>query len=418
MNKKNLQLKMLFIPMFAAGTLSERKTARLCGITPLSAWRLKERYLQYGDAVWIHGNTGRRPQNKRFDTARLAADYKKFEGTPFAAFRDNCADYLHYDKVPSYTTVYTALTNAGIISPLARIPVREKKKHLPRKERPREGELVQLDGCSHNWFMNGRKTCIHGAVDDATHKITALYMCVNECRLGYNEILRRTSERFGGFPEALYSDRSVCFFTTKDSLEKVSIQEQLAGIREKPTEWQKMAAELGIDLIVALSPEAKGRIERLWQTLQGRLPFIFRFLGIDTVDKANAFFPSFIEEFNRRFSVPAQLPDKSWQTAPPTLDLDFLMSVKTEKKTRADGTFIYHGYKFVLKAKRAACVRFILCLSERFGLRAFMNGKYYNVELDEPLCDVVSDKMPYVEKDLIYRYMYADTHSGAAVVSA
>lgn len=269
MNLELLAKKKQFIPMFARGEISERKCAALIGIRPVSVWRLKKRWLASGDAVWIHGNTGRRPHNRRYDYAKLAADYGKFAGTPFASFRDAAADYLHYKHVPSYTTVYKALRSAGIISPRARIPVREKKKHLPRKERPNEGDLVQIDGSSHEWFLGLKKTCLHGGIDDATHKVTALYMCANECRLGYYAVLRRTYARFGGFPRALYSDK-----------------------------------------------------------------------------------------------------------------------------------------------------KFTLCLSEEYGIRALLDGKYYDVELAEPLVDVAGDKMPYVEKELLYRYFYADTHSGRAVIRA
>lgn len=406
---------MQYIPMCCAGKISVRKAAKAIGIAPYSVTRLKARYKKYGDAIFIHGNTGRAPKNKQYDSAKIAADYANFKGTPFASFRDDCADYLHYKKVPSYSTVYNALSGAGIISPRAHIPVREKKLHLPRAERPNEGDLIQIDGSSHDWFMTGRKVCLHGAIDDATHKVIALYFCENECLLGYFQLLYQTFERTGGkLPLAIYSDRSSCFFVNRGA----TIEEQLAGAEKSATQWQKTCKELNIELIAAYSPQAKGRIERLWQTLQGRLPYIFRFLHIDTIEKANAFLVDFIKGFNERFSVAPQDSALHWQNPPAFRDFDFLFSVRAEKKTRANGSFIYHGYKFNLLSSRAACVPFTLCLSERYGLRAYIGGKYYPVELAEPLCDVVGDSMPAVEKDLIYRYFYADKHSGRATVRA
>lgn len=416
MNYELQKLKMQYIPMFARGEITERECARLIGIQPVSVWRLKMRYLQFGDAIWIHGNTGRKPKNKKYDWAQIAADYKLFNGTPFMSFRDDCADYLHYSALPSYTTFYTALSSAGIVSPRARIPVREKKKHLPRDERPNEGDLIQIDASLHDWFMNGHKVTLHGAIDDATHKIVALYFCVNECLLGYYQLLWQIFIRTGGLlPCAIYSDRAQCFFTTRGA----TLEEQLGGAEKSETQWQKTCNELKIELIAAYSPQAKGRIERLWQTLQGRLPYIFRFLGIDTVEAANAFLADFIDGFNARFAVPAQNEELHWK-APPAADVDFdyLFSVRAEKKTHADGHFIYHGYAFNLIAKRAACVRFTLCLSESFGLRAYMDGRYYDVELAEPITDCVGDQMPIVEKELIYRYFYADSHSGRATIRA
>lgn len=415
MNYELQKLKMQYIPMFARGEITERECARLIGIQPVSVWRLKMRYLQFGDAIWIHGNTGRKPKNKKYDWAQIAADYKLFDGTPFMSFRDDCADYLHYSALPSYTTFYTALSSAGIVSPRARIPVREKKKHQPRDERPNEGDLIQIDALLHDWFMNGHKVTLHGAIDDATHKIVALYFCVNECLLGYYQLLWQIFIRTGGLlPCAIYSDRAQCFFTTRGA----TLEEQLAGAEKSETQWQKTCNELKIELIAAYSPQAKGRIERLWQTLQGRLPYIFRFLGIDTIEAANAFLADFIDGFNARFAVPAQDEALHWKNPPCDFDVDYLFAVRAEKKTRADGSFIYHGYKFRLVSSRASCVRFTLCLSESFGLRAYIDGKYYPVELAEPLCDVVGDSMPIVEKDLIYRYFYADRHSGRAVIRA
>lgn len=406
---------MEYIPQCAAGLLSVRKCAKKIGIAPYSVSRLKKRYLKYGAAVFVHGNTGRTPKNKVFDSEKIAADYENFKGTNFAAFRDDCADYLAYKILPSYSTFYNALSGAGFVSPRARLPVREKKKHLPRNERPNEGDLIQIDGSLHDWFMNGHKITLHGAIDDATHKVVALYFCENECLLGYYQLLLQIFIRTGGrLPCAIYSDRSQCFFTTRGE----TLEEQLAGAEKSETQWQKTCKELQIELIAAYSPQAKGRIERLWQTLQGRLPYIFRFLKIDTIEKANAFLSDFIDGFNARFAVSAQNEALHWKNPPCVFDTDYLFAVRAEKKTRANGSFIYHGYKFNLCAARAACVSFTLCLSENYGLRAYVGGKYYDVELAEPICDCVGDSMPIVEKDLLYRYFYADTHSGRATIRA
>lgn len=415
MNYELQKLKMAHIPRCAAGALSIRKCAALIGIAPYSVLRLKKRFLKYGMAAFVNGNTGRTPKNKKYDYAKIAADYRKFDGTPFMAFRDDCIDYLGLDSVPSYSTVYNALTDSGIVSPRARIPVREKKKHLPRKERTNEGDLIQIDASLHDWFMNGRKVTLHGMIDDATHKIVALYFCANECLLGYYQCLMQIFTRTGGrLPRAIYSDRSACFFVNRGT----TLEEQLAGAEKSETQWQKTCKELEIELIAAYSPQAKGRIERLWQTLQGRLPFIFRYLKIDTMERANEFLNGFIGGFNARFAVPPQDSALHYKTPPHNADFDYLFSVRAEKKTRANGSFVYHGYKFRLVSARAACVKFTLCLSECYGLRAYRNGRYYDVALAEPLCDVVGDSMPTVEKDLLYRYFYADTHSGRATVRA
>lgn len=191
MNQEKQKLKMLYVPKFARCEITERECARQCGIEPASAWRLKNRYLELGDAAFIHGNTGRKPKNKIYDHDKIVEDYKKFDGTPFMAFRDNCYSYLGYSRLPSYTTIYNILTSHGIVSPRNHLPVREKKKHLPRTERPNEGDLIQIDGSRHDWFLDGNKITLHGAIDDATHKIMVLYFCENECLLGYYKVLEQ-----------------------------------------------------------------------------------------------------------------------------------------------------------------------------------------------------------------------------------
>ena len=138
-------------------------------------------------------------QNKRFDYKKIVSDYKVFKGTPFGSFRDDWEDYLGYN--PSHSTVYNALSTSGFVSPRAYIPVREKR-HLPRSERPNEGDLIQIDASCHDWFMNGQEIALHEAIDDATHKIVGLYFCANECLLGLlstfntsHVLSRRSSQR-------------------------------------------------------------------------------------------------------------------------------------------------------------------------------------------------------------------------------
>lgn len=408
MNTALLRRKKKYIPMAARGEVSQRQAAALIGITQMSVWRLKERWLKHGDAVWTHGNTGRRPKNKKYDREKLIRDYRKFEGTTFAGFKDGCRKYLGYD--PSYTTIYKTLTAAGIPSPVPH--PRTGRKHKPRKERAHTGELVQIDASRHDWLLDGRKVTLHGAIDDATHEVVALHFCENECLLGYYQVLEQIKVRKNGFPKAIYSDRSSCFFVTKRGRDKMTLEEQLAGKTEHKTQWQETCGRLGIELIAAYSPQAKGRIERLWQTLQGRLPFIFRFLKIDTVEKANAFLSDFIDGFNARFAVPPQEAEAEWRE-PPEVDYSVIFSVRAEKRSDSRGRFVHHGFRFKIPAPRT---QFTLCLSESGGIRAKAGGRWLPVALDEPLVDVVGSPMPEVEKELVRRCLLADAHSPPAAV--
>lgn len=404
--------KRKFIPLACSGKCSVSQTAREIGITTRSVSRLKARYRLYGDSIFINGHTGKEYQKKKYSNelrAEICKIYKnKWENTNFSAFRDRLAQF--YNINIGITTLTEVLTAKGIVSPKHRGSKKEKKQHLPRKERPCTGELLQLDASEFDWFMTGEMVTLHGSVDDATHEPTGLYFCRNECRLGYSEVLRQTLTEHGK-PEAVYIDRHASF--VKNSRKKGKTEaERLAYSKEEETHWTEICKQMGTNIILALSPQAKGRVERFWETLQGRLPALLRFLGIDTMEKANAFLPEYIKMYKERFAVPPQDEKSHFKSANMTDDeMEWLLSVKFKKKTHWNGEFIFHGFLFHLEAVRAACRDFTLCLSEKTGIRAFVDGKFYPVTLTEPLTDCIGDPMPQVEKDLIARYLLKSTRN-------
>ena len=152
----------------------------------------------------------------------------------------------------------------------------------PRKEHL--GEMLQIDASLHQWFKdNETYYTIHGSKDDATGKITGLYMCENECMEGYMQIMRQTIKTHG-VPRSLYADGLSIFFSTKEP----TLEEQLAGKGANKTQFGTMMESLGVHMIHARSSQAKGRIEREWGTLQGRIETEFAIRGITTPDEANA----------------------------------------------------------------------------------------------------------------------------------
>jgi hypothetical protein len=141
---------------------------------------------------------------------------------------------------------------------------------------------------------------LHGFQDDATGDILGLYLCEHECLQGYFEAFRAVLTGCG-VPEALYADRIGVYFVNTKKAENWTVEEQLAGKTLDKTQFGSIAETLGCELIPAGSPQAKGRIERLWETLQSRLPVWFALNGITATGQANAALPRFIREFNRRF---------------------------------------------------------------------------------------------------------------------
>lgn len=403
--------KAYFIPLCCAGKISERKCAELLGMHFVSVHDLKKRYKQKGAAAFVNGHKGLVYQKKKYSDefrAELVRLYHEFwPDSPFATFHESLELY-HGIRLP-YNTLRLILTAAGIKPPRS-WSTKEKLEHKPRDERPRAGELVQMDASCHDWFMDGRYESLHGGIDDASHKITGLYMCLNECRLGYNEVLRQTWTRYG-VPLSYYIDRHSSFVASKRKKGR-TFAERLDFSKNESTHFNDLCRDLNIEVILALSAQGKGRVERLWQTLQGKLPFIFRFLGICSIPAANEFLSSWVDSFNSRFSVLPREPVGAWRELPSGFDLDYRLSVKFSCRTDSLGFFSFHECDFRLVAPLRAHKDFELCLSEQFGIRAFMDGRWYPVELSAGyLQDVRGDKMPQVEKDLIARYLLSDLHS-------
>ena len=198
--------------------------------------------------------------------------------------------------------------------------------------------MLQADASPFNWFGGEKKFSLHGFIDDATGKLTGLYLCENECLLGYLEVLRQTLISFG-IPQSLYPDRHSVFFYTPQDKDKLSIEEQLSGCTKKVTQFGKIVEQLGIDMFPAQSPQAKGRIERSWNTLQSRLPVELKMRGITSMEKANLFFEKeYINLFNEQFSVEPKESYSAFVPIPHTIDLDRLLSVKLERSLSSGST--------------------------------------------------------------------------------
>ena len=406
--------KAVWIPKCARGEISIRKCARKIGVSPYCVWDLKGRYIEKGRAVFVNGHKGLSYQKKKYTPkfkAKVVGLYKEhYDGHCFAAFQKDLLEPVFGICIP-YNALRKILSEAGIKPPRS-WSSKEKKAHHPRDERPREGELVQMDASKHDWFLNGQYATCHGAVDDATHTVTALYFCENECRLGYNEVLRLTWQNYG-VPEAYYIDRHSSF--VKNKRKSKSLLESIDYSKSESTHFVDLCAELTIEVILALSAQAKGRVERLWGVLQERLPPLFRFLGVDNCEKANEVVSWWLARLNAERVVAARERKKAWRSLPKGFDMDYKLSIKFPKRTDWQGRFLFHNCEFVLDAPLRAYKDFDLCLSEKFGVRAYMCGKWFNVSLaDEFLQDEYGDRMPQVEKALVERYMLSDLREESA----
>ncbi|HLV95496.1 MAG TPA: ISNCY family transposase, partial [Candidatus Acidoferrales bacterium] len=236
--------------------------------------------------------------------------------TRYVGFNDH---HLHEKLVEteglslSRETLRRLLRANGMGSPRKRRPPAHRQRRL---RSAREGELVQLDGSPHDWLQGrGPLLTALGMQDDASGKILAAQFFPSETSQGYFRLLHSLLRRYG-VPLAFYGDRSGIFTRNDDHW---SIHEQLAGQRP-PTQFGRALAQLGVTFIAAQTPQAKGRIERLWGVLQDRLTSELRLANACDLDSANAVLRRFVADYNRRFARPPRAAEEAWRPAPQNLE--------------------------------------------------------------------------------------------------
>jgi transposase len=225
----------------------------------------------------------------------------------------------------SYTWVQKALQGAGLVA-------KRHKRGPHRRRRPRRplvGMLLHIDGSKHQWFNDDRWFDLIVILDDATTEIYYAQLVEEESTrtvmVGFREVIE-----IQGIFCAAYSDRGSHFFVTTKAGEKVD--------KHRLTQVGRAMKELGIQMIAAYSPQARGRSERNFGTWQGRLPQELRLAGIHTVEGANAFLRErYIGEFNAKFSVPAAEKGTAFRKTGRT-DLNWIFSVQTERVVDKDNT--------------------------------------------------------------------------------
>jgi transposase len=312
LSQKELQ-RVAVISQCVQGKLACARAAELLALSPRHIQRLKVRYRQGSAAALAHASRGR-PSHRRLPE-RTRARILTLARTRYAGFNDHHLQQKLTEQEGfslSRETLRRLLRSAGLGSPRQRRPPAHRLRRLPAA---REGELVQLDGSPHDWLQGrGPYLTALGFQDDATGKILAAQFFSAETTLGYFHLLQSLLQRFG-VPVAFYGDRSG-IFTRHDS--HWSLDEQLAGQRQ-PTQFGRALQQLGITFIAAQTPQAKGRIERLWGLLQDRLCSELRLARASDLDSANAVLRQFITDYNRRFARPPRQSSPAWRPAPENL---------------------------------------------------------------------------------------------------
>lgn len=307
-----------------SGLLTASEAAKLLELSVRQVRRILAAYRKEGPAALAHGNRGRKPAHTiPVETRKRVVELTKSKYVDYN--HQHLSEELESDGIViSRPSVRRILGEVGITSPKKR----RRPKHRTRRERyPQEGMLVQIDGSPHDWLEGrGPRLTLLAAIDDATGKLLGACFREQEDAAGYLELLRQIVLRYG-IPLALYHDRHGIFVQNPKAAEsRETIEEQLAGVRE-PTQFGRMMIELGIRSIQANSPQAKGRVERQFQTTQDRLTKALREVGAATLEEANVVLlggagatsgsvGGFIEEFNARFGVPAASAELAYRRVP------------------------------------------------------------------------------------------------------
>jgi transposase len=332
------QRRLYVLNELAAGRLTIVEAALALDVSIRHLKRLKARFRDEGVGALVHGNRGRHPWNAVPD--ELASRVVELARTRYPGLNHSHLTDLLAERegiTLDRSTIRRILGRAGLPSPRPR----RAPAHRSRRERmAREGVLLQADGSRHRWFGPELPfATLIGAVDDATGTVPAALFRDEEDAAGYLAMLHAIGAA-KGLPLALYIDRHGIF--TKRASGRLSVEEELTGTR-LPTQVGRALEELGIRQIHALSAEAKGRIERMWATIQGRLVAEFRLEGITTIAAANAYLPDFLARLNARFGVPAADPEIVYRPLPGDLDLERICCFKYGRMVAADNTIRFGG---------------------------------------------------------------------------
>jgi len=314
--------------------LTVGQAALVMGVSERQCYRVKARVSELGAKGVIHGNRGRPCKRKLKDkTIRRVLELARGK---YQGFNDHhLTEKLEEQERISLSreTVRRVLRADGIGSPKKRRGI----KHRSRRERrPAEGMMLQVDGSPHDWLEGrGPPMCLIGGIDDATSKVIGGFFTQAESSWGYFTLFSDTF-REHGLPYSIYTDCHSVFWTDREP----TVAEQL--INKKPTtEVGRGLEELGVTLILAHSPQAKGRIERLWNTFQDRLVSELRLAKAKTMEQAQAVLERYLPVHNRKFAKPAKA-EPAWRKVT-ALQIERALCFKQQRTVAKDNTISLEG---------------------------------------------------------------------------
>ena len=332
MREKN---KIEVIQRVMDGRMLIDEAGRVLNRSVRQVYRMLKRLREKGLEGLIHGNKGRKSSRKIKKAIR-----KKIVDLAQGKFKDiNDTQLLEIlvkeEKIQMCRESLRRILRQGGVPPKKK---RRRSKYRSRRERKEAfGMMLQIDGSSHDWLEGrGSWLTLVGAMDDATGYVWAHFEEA-ETTWAYFNLMRGVLTSHG-LPLSLYSDRHSIFHTLREP----TIIEQLRNARPF-TQFGRAMEEMGVSILKAYSPQAKGRIERLWGTLQDRLVVALRLAKAKTLEEANRVLEKFLKDFNRRFTVPPQQLEAVFRKPPSPPRMDRILCLKEERRVNKDHTVSFEG---------------------------------------------------------------------------
>lgn len=398
--KMNEQFKYEVIKKCSEGKVNKKYCEVKLGITRRSVNRLLQKYHEFGKKAFIHGNTNRKPiktLTPQLENDILLLYQNKYQDANFTHFNELLDEHedIHISEsslrllfkrnniLPTKawrrtkraeTARLKALSTNNKVSQKTREEALTKLVDLelahPRRPRCANfGELLQMDASLHLWYGTTKST-LHAVIDDATGKITGLYMDSQETLNGYYNILYQTLVSYG-IPYAFLTDRRTVFEYKKISSPNIE--------KDTFTQFSYACSILGTDIRTTSVAQAKGRIERLFQTLQTRLPIEFNINGVTTLEEANEFLSHYKDKFNEQFSLPIHSNKNVFIEQPDPDKINQILAVLSPRVFDA-GHCIKFKNEYYLPLNSNGVKQYFIKGTKAMVIEAFDKKKYLTVD--------------------------------------
>lgn len=344
------QQKHVVIGRLAEGLLTVVQAMPLLGRSERTVRRMLAAYRSEGLASIPHRNRGRTPQNAIPPETR-----ERIVALCHGDGYRNCNNHHLAELLAERDGITVSVSSLRRIRREAGVPSprrRRAPKHRSRRERrPQPGMMLQIDASPHAWLGEARPAFnLLSTIDDATGQAHGLFRESEDC-LGYMQLLQQVIN-CRGIPASLYSDRHTIFVAPKS--DKCTLEDELAGREQPPTQFGRAAQALGIQIITAGSAQAKGRVERHFGIFQDRLLNELHLYNITTLEEANAFLPAFLKRYNARFNKLPADATSAFRPTPPKQQLAHTLGLHFTRTVGSDNTISFGNRKLSVAAPGAA----------------------------------------------------------------